>query len=150
MSDNIDMKTLLGLVSKLTQQMGNLTRHYQQQKELLLRVQQPAVPPELTVRVVVVPDEPAQVPVPAPAEPARSDAAPILPEAAWLFQPIAYDRHKRLEKGEAAEYLQNPDPLQRLQRGWNSWKLESPWIPVEASQWGKRCIENGNNDDTLQ
>ena len=78
------MKTLLGLVSNLTQQIGNLTRHQQQQEELLLRVQQPAVPVEPTVRVVVDPDEPAQA---APAEPAGSDAAPILPEVARPFQP---------------------------------------------------------------
>ena len=97
-SDNINMKTLLGLVSNLTQQIGNLTRHQQQQEELLLRVQQPAVPVEPTVRVVVDPDEPAQAPVPAPAEP-----APILPEVAGPFQPIVYDRHERLDIGEAVE-----------------------------------------------
>ena len=102
-SDNINMKTLLGLVSNLTQQIGNLTRHQQQQEELLLRVQQPAVPVEPTVRVVVDPDEPAQAPVPAPAEPAGPNAAPILPEVAGPFQPIVYDRHERLDIGEAVE-----------------------------------------------
>ena len=118
MSDNLDMQRLLGLVSNLTQQVGALTKHQQQQEELLLRVQQPAlprpVPAEPEVRVFVVPDAAAQAPLPGPAQPAGDEfeAAPdarILPEAARPFQAIAYDKHDRLDIGEAAEYLRNPE-----------------------------------------
>ena len=109
MSNNLDMQRLLGLVSNLTQQVGALTKHQQQQEELLLRVQKPAhprpLPAEPEVRVFVVPDAAAQAPLPAPAHPAgdKFKAAPdarILPQADRPFQAIAYDRHERLDIGK--------------------------------------------------